>query len=367
MNTPQNHLFQKLQNTVQEALDIKILVVLDENFGGTDDIPLTLKNENVTTISNRYDVHQRLNQLECSNHFNDFDFSEIPNVDHIFYRISKERPVANHIIRNCLSVLSTDGTLFIYGTKKEGIKGYYDKIRKLQGVSGRIKKTGINYQISITNTDYDAANNELALKKLLDDKSYTVVREQLQTQLNDVDFTLFSKPGVFSWNRIDPASQYLCDKILPTLIDTLKTLGKTAKVLDLGCGHGQLSLCLAAAGFTEIYATDNNAASICAANITFQKNNLEVKLSADDCGIDLKNDFDIILCNPPFHQGFSTSNALIEKFALSTKRLLSKKGKAYFVCNHFIANEDILHDADMKIQRIDETAQFKILEIKHYF
>ena len=80
-------------------------------------------------------------------------------------------------------------------------------------------------------------------------------------------------------------------------------------------------------------------------------------------GID--EQFDTILCNPPFHSGFSVDDQLAVKFLSQTQRLLNRSGQALFVVNTFIPLE---HKAKLFFERIDVVANngsFKLISLKH--
>jgi 16S rRNA (guanine1207-N2)-methyltransferase len=82
----------------------------------------------------------------------------------------------------------------------------------------------------------------------------------------------------------------------------------------------------------------------------------------------LAGPFNLILCNPPFHQGFSVESALTDKFLNSTQRLLAKKGTAYFVVNAFIPLESKAERVFAKhpsatIAVVANNKQFKVIRI----
>ena len=86
---------------------------------------------------------------------------------------------------------------------------------------------------------------------------------------------------------------------------------------------------------------------------------------ATDAGDGIDEQFDTILCNPPFHSGFSVDDQLAVKFLSQTQRLLNRSGQALFVVNTFIPLE---HKAKPYFERIDVVANngsFKLISLKH--
>jgi 16S rRNA (guanine1207-N2)-methyltransferase len=84
---------------------------------------------------------------------------------------------------------------------------------------------------------------------------------------------------------------------------------------------------------------------------------------ADDCGGQLAPGFDLILCNPPFHQGFSVDGALTDKFLRQTRRLLSAQGMAVFVVNQFIALERAAQKYFRVIEPAGRNPSFKLIRL----
>jgi 16S rRNA (guanine1207-N2)-methyltransferase len=88
-----------------------------------------------------------------------------------------------------------------------------------------------------------------------------------------------------------------------------------------------------------------------------------VQVTLDDCAAQLEGGYDWILCNPPFHQGFSTSGALAEKFLSQIKRLLSAQGKALVVVNQFIPLERVAQGKFNHIETVVNEHGFKVLQL----
>jgi 16S rRNA (guanine1207-N2)-methyltransferase len=151
---------------------------------------------------------------------------------------------------------------------------------------------------------------------------------------------IYSKPGVFGWNKIDRGTELLL-QTLPDIAEQYKPSYK--KILDLGCGYGWLFLNLPSycpensLNHSQITATDNNAAAITCATKNAQLSDLTIRVIADDCAQQLKEKFSLILCNPPFHQGFSHDQSLTAKFLQQIQQHLEVAGIAVLVMNEFIS------------------------------
>ena len=136
-------------------------------------------------------------------------------------------------------------------------------------------------------------------------------------------------------------------------------------MLDLGCGYGYIALCASQFGFNHIVTTDNNAAAISAVEENLKSlQEIEWQVIAADGGDAIEQQFDTILCNPPFHSGFSIDDQLGIKFLSQTKRLLKRSGRALFVVNGFIPLE---HKAKAYFEQVEVLANngsFKLISMK---
>lgn len=132
------------------------------------------------------------------------------------------------------------------------------------------------------------------------------------------------KPGVFSWDALDPATALLLERCMPREGDHL---------LDLGCGAGVVAAVLLASG--EVAAatlTDSDALALETATETLALGGFEAQVLASDAGEELPDKhYDLILCNPPFHKGFQTDLDGLERMIARAARLLAPRGRFYVV------------------------------------
>ncbi|MBU3070058.1 methyltransferase [Aestuariicella sp. G3-2] len=308
--------------------------------------------DNLKVITNRYDVYQDCLRRSFDIRFNDYDLSHIEDssVDQIVYRISKEKLVVHHLINEAFRTLKPGGKLIISGEKNEGVKSYISKAGKLLGENVSAKKNGNGY-IGIL-----SKQSSFCPDHLLDDKHYPRIRE-IGT-INE--HAIQSKPGLFGWEKIDQGSQLLMD----TADQYFASRSYPASVLDLGCGYGYLTLrTLNWPGVDRRQATDNNAAAVACSTANFNHFKLAVTVSADDCGSSITSQFDCVLCNPPFHQGFSVDSGLTTKFLKNSAARLAPSGIALFVVNQFIGIEKRALEFFKKVEPLASDKQFKVLAL----
>jgi 16S rRNA (guanine1207-N2)-methyltransferase len=305
-------------------------------------------------ISNRYDIAQQAKKLGFDSHFNDFDLSGIADnsIDHFFYRISKEKAIVHHLINQALRVLKPQGILHLSGQKNEGIKTYIEKASLLLGSEKKIQKEGQNYSSQLIKKQ-----NPLALaNKFLEDNNYAELRACMSVN----EQIIYSKPGQFGWDKIDQGSEFLISEINKIFIDHPFNM---ERCLDLGCGYGFLSIASQHLPIMQRVLTDNNAAALVSAQRNCAHFDLNAEIIASDAGAAIKGNFDLILCNPPFHQGFNIDGDLTDKFLFSAKQLLAVTGVAYFVVNQFIPLEKKAQQHFKVIKVIAQNKSFKVVAL----
>ena len=336
--------------SVFPQITAKSLWVLDEN----PPVNCPVANDKIDVISNRVDVVEQMQQRGFNATFSDFSFDKHINTDYqfVFFRISKEKALAHHVINSAHQLLNPDGQLIISGAKQEGIKGYIDRSSKRYLHLETFKADKAHWAARYQNTDNP--------NSALDDKSYPLMRDAIEETHFNQTVVFSSKPGVFGWNKIDRGSQLLIeslDKIESQLPD-VKT------VLDIGCGYGYLSVLAAKKLNCSVTATDNNAAAIETCRFNLQKHEIEHQVIAANCAKGIKEKFELVVCNPPFHTGFSVENDLTDQFLKAAKQRLGQHGIAIFVVNLHIPLERKAKQYFDSVNLISESPNFKVIALK---
>ena len=329
-----------------------VLLVLDEN-------PSLLpapRHEASRALSNRFDVCMRARKQGWPCSFSDFVITAESMLEckRAAYRVSKEKRVVEAVLQTLWQHLPEGGELFIAGYKQEGIKTFAKRCEAAWDCSVELERGEGQLHL------YRFAKlSERA--ELLQAEDYHALQQIGEWQQHP----LLSKPGIFAWDRIDEGSAFLLEH-LPQWLQAVDT--QSARALDLGCGNGVLALALLQAGFREVVATDNNAAAIRAAEANLQTvaDGQSVSVVADDCGSTLRGTFDVIVCNPPFHQGFDVEQDLTDRFLQATQRVMKAEGSALFVVNAFIPLERKATENFGHVRVLADNRRYKLVELKHY-
>ncbi len=332
-----------------------VLWIVDEHIA-TPSRRLREGNRDVIIVSNRYDSYLEAHQAGLHALFSDMELSNLGNTcpdttfHTVIYRISKEKALVHHIINACKQVLSDDGQLILIGGKQEGIKTYIEKASEYLGqvMSQQNGEQSTRMAVLQKQPEYADASP-------LDDKDYPHIRQIGEEH----GLCFFSKPGQFGWDKIDQGSQYLAGHFSECFAH--KAPGS---VLDLGCGYGYLALQVSRFKPEKILATDNNAAALASCRYNFSRNGVDRgSVVADNCARSVQETFDTIICNPPFHQGFSTSGEMTDRFLEQTRRLLKSSGQALFVVNQFVPLEQKAAGFFRQVEIFARNKSFKLIRL----
>ncbi|MCS5588161.1 MAG: methyltransferase [Porticoccaceae bacterium] len=329
------------------------LVVADENWHAANwpSIGTSAANSTVV-ISNRFDIAVAAQQAGLNCTFNDFDFSSLQpqSFDGLLYRVSKERATSHYMINQASSLLKPEATLLLGGEKNDGIKTYVKQAGGLFSDRTNAQKQGHCYLVALQLNSIGP--------DLLNDKQYA----QLRPLPIDCDLSLHSKPGIFGWDKIDRGSAFLVEH-LPQFLASFQKPPRS--MLDLGCGYGYLAHSAIEHGFERIVATDNNAAALLAATENLKAiNGIQWDVIAANAGDQVSEQFDTVLCNPPFHSGFAVDGDLSTRFLKNTQRLLKSSGRALFVVNTFIPLEHKAKQYFNNIEVLANNGSFKLVALK---
>ncbi|MGL1957742.1 MAG: methyltransferase [Colwellia sp.] len=159
---------------------------------------------------------------------------------------------------------------------------------------------------------------------------------QYKITINDVTLTIASLPGVFSQQKLDIGTALL----LQNLPESMQ-----GKILDFGCGAGVIS-CFIGKKFanTELSLLDVSALALASAKKTLSLNNLSGTVFASNSLSTVKEHYQHIVSNPPFHQGIKTNYRATEQFLQQGKNHINRQGTITIVANSFLRYRPIMEE-----------------------
>jgi 16S rRNA (guanine1207-N2)-methyltransferase len=165
---------------------------------------------------------------------------------------------------------------------------------------------------------------------------------------------LWSQPGLFSWDRIDPGSAQL--------VAALGTL--SGKGADLGCGYGYLArevLKQPAVTRLDLVDLDRRAVDAARRNLDDPRAHLHW---ADARTQPALEGLDFVVTNPPFHDGGAEDRALGQGFIRRAHAALRKGGRLWLVANRHLPYEQVLTPLFAAIDLRGQTGGFKVYEAR---
>lgn len=175
------------------------------------------------------------------------------------------------------------------------------------------------------------------------------------TTLNDL--TVYSLPGVFSASELDTGTALL----LSTLDNAIR-----GDVLDLGCGAGVIgSMIKKMNPKANITMTDIHAMALASTRKTLTENHLEGNILASDVFSNIEGKFDLIISNPPFHDGIDTAYRAVEELITQAKWHLNQGGELRIVANAFLPYPDLLEQHFGQFEILTQTSKFKVYSVKN--
>ncbi|CCG42372.1 class I SAM-dependent methyltransferase [Magnetospirillum molischianum] len=167
----------------------------------------------------------------------------------------------------------------------------------------------------------------------------------------------WSRPGLYNWNKIDAGSALLAKHIPADL---------SGRVADLGAGWGYLSLALLdrapAIASLDLFEAEWHAIEAAKLNLSRVASPARLGFHWHDVAAGLpKATFDIVVMNPPFHQGKATDIDLGRAFIAAAAAALVPGGRLLFVANRQLPYEPVVAAHFRSSTTLDETALYKVI------
>jgi len=173
----------------------------------------------------------------------------------------------------------------------------------------------------------------------------------------ETEWPVLNAPGVFSGGSPDPGTR--------TLLSHLPPLRGT--VLDLGCGNGVLGLAAAHRNEdVDVVFVDSDMAAIRSARATWDASGLThpVQFFHRDVLSGLKDPVDVVLCNPPFHEGGAQTSAIAARMFAAAASVLTDNGVLAVVANRHLGHDVRLGRHFDDVQPVSRHPRFVVLHAR---
>ena len=146
--------------------------------------------------------------------------------------------------------------------------------------------------------------------------------KKIKQKIKGMKFEFYTASGVFSKEKIDTGTLVLAENMM---------IDKNSDVLDIGCGIGVLGIAAAKLFNAKIVMSDINKRAVMLAKMNVKLNDVKAEFYQGNLYERInKNDFDVVLSNPPQTAGKEICFQLIEQ----SKNYLKNNGSLQLVARH---------------------------------
>src|SRR5690606_1503658 len=172
-----------------------------------------------------------------------------------------------------------------------------------------------------------------------------------------LDGRFLSRPGVFAWDRVDPASALLAAQLPATL---------SGHGADLGAGWGYLSACVlercTGVAALDVVEAEARALDGARANLAGHAPRVALDFLWHDVTAGLPRQYDFIVSNPPFHALLGEPRPEIGRaFIAAAARALRPRGELWLVANRQLPYEEVLAAGFGQVREVVQQGGFKVI------
>ncbi|AVH93060.1 TPA: methyltransferase [Stenotrophomonas maltophilia] len=257
----------------------------------------------------------------------------------------RQREEARALFARALALVADGGRIVACQSNNEGARSGEGDLKQLTGLGGSLTKNHCRvYWTAPMQGQHDA---DLAKRWSALDAVRPIVGGRF-----------LSRPGVFAWDRIDPASALLAEHLPADL---------AGRAADLGAGYGYLSreLLERCPKITalDLYEAEQRALALAELNLAPPPRPLPLRFLWQDVTAGIEPGYDVIISNPPFHTPSRADRPDIgQRFIAVAAQALRPGGRLYVVANRHLPYEYTLNESFGAVRVIAERDGFKLVE-----
>ncbi|WP_172807659.1 class I SAM-dependent methyltransferase [Endozoicomonas ascidiicola] len=290
----------------------------------------------VTALTRDFSDYRRLKPL-VGNHNDRFFLTFAPvleeplssPVDGVLIFLQKSKPLMDFWLEMIRFHVAANVPIYLVGENDEGIKSWKKRLK--QSFSDVKSVDNARHCVLL---EACGAMNKGAMNKP-DQFTEKGAYKTFTVQAMDKALSISSLPGVFSHGRLDVGTE--------VLLETLNDL-PSGNVLDFGCGAGVISAYISEQPEERhLTLVDCDAMALASSRKTMNDLGVEnFQVLASDGLSEVTGQFDLIISNPPFHQGVKTHYEVTERFLSESHQKLKVGGELRIVANSFLKYPPII-------------------------
>jgi 23S rRNA (guanine1835-N2)-methyltransferase len=326
-----------LAHALTEDLTSKRVLVLNDSFGA---LACGLNVDDLTSYTDSY-LSAQGTELNSKGIIKPLSrLSELSgNYDHVFARIPKNMTFFEDELTALTHHLTPGATLNFGYMVKHQAKSAFDLIERLVGK---------------TSTSLARKKARLIFARFEKSASSRLAPAHISIDSFSEPFTNYS--NVFSREKLDIGTRFFLDH-LPT--------GKFSTILDLGCGNGVLGIAAHRSNPSSsmIFCDESQMA------IQSAQENFETHTTGNasyhwthSCEPVKAESVDLVLCNPPFHQGQAVGDHIARQMFQDAKRVLRKNGVLRVIGNGHLHYPAVLKKIFGNSETVAKNPKFVIAE-----
>lgn len=278
--------------------------------------------------------------------------------------ITKSKEESKYMVEQLIASTSNNATLFAVGANDEGIKGFETQLKAITPCQ-KIDNARKCVLLGIENSD-ELSN---IYEKKYSQYSFDIYKINMDTcsseniKESDNTITINTLSGVFSAKKLDLGTKFLLETFKNELESKVFNSNEIKDVLDVGCGSGVISIYLSKLlPKAKIDASDINAFAISSLIKNNETNNTQVNGFVSDMFSNINKKYDLIISNPPFHQGAGIKQLLepTKKMIKEASSHLTRNGSLLIVANSFLAYAEVLKESFKEVKVIAQNNKYKV-------